>query len=362
MIIIRLGLDVLRQHLRLTLLMALAIAVPVMVFIGLQGYQTNLRNLYEATSGQFLVVQASGSMGEFYGSRLPASLQKDLLAAGLSFAIPEIHTIVGTTRSDAVLLRGIPLADYPRIERFRMLTGRPLQPGDAPRLAMLGMRLAQERGLTPGDTIPIRGRNFTVIGIFEAETYTGNEAWISIEDAQTLLGWQDDVSVYLIPNGEQFQPGDSLPGGISIVQQGESGAALIAEWEPFFSLLELIIQAMGLSAAVSLANVLWRLAWLQRRELAILRSLGFGPASLAGYLLGQGTAIALLGLLWGYAGAALLGVFSRLETAGISLRPELDAPTLLAGLPLAAGITLAGSILPIFWLNRTNLSALLRAE
>jgi ABC-type lipoprotein release transport system permease subunit len=362
MILIRLGLEVLRQHLRLTVLMALAVAVPVLVTLELQGYQVSLRVLYEATDETFLVVQTSGSMGEFYGSRLPASLQDELFAAGASLVIPEIHTIVGTTQADAILLRGIPLAEYQKVERFRMLAGRPLQPGDASRLAMIGMRLAEERNLTPGDNISIRGRSFTVLGVFEADTYAGNEAWISLEDAQTLLGWNEDVSVYLIPVGERFKAGDHLPGGASIVQQGDSGAALIAEWGPFFRLLELVIRAMGFSAAVSLASILWRLAWLQRRELAILRSLGFGSSSLSGYLLAQGAAITLFGMLLGWLGALALKAFIRLETAGISLQPALNVSVLLYGLTLAMGIALFGTIIPIFWLSRFNLSALLRAE
>jgi ABC-type lipoprotein release transport system permease subunit len=362
MILIRIGLEVLRKHPRLTILMALAVAVPVLVTLELQGYQASLQVLYEETDNTFLIVQTSGSMGEFYGSRLPASLQDELLAAGASLVIPEIHTIVGTTQADAILLRGIPLADYSIVERFQMLEGRPIQPGDASRLAMIGMRLAEERNLASGDNITIRGRIFTVIGVFQADTYAGNEAWISLEDAQALLGWNDDVSVYLIPAGERFQPGDHLSGGVSIVPRGDSGAVLIAEWQPFFRLLDLVVQAMGLSVAVSLASILWRLAWLQRRELAILRSLGFGTSSLSGYLLGQGAAITLLGVLLGWLGALALGAFTRLETAGIALQPVLGVSALLYSLALALGIALFGSIIPIFWLSRFNLSALLRAE
>ncbi|PKN94759.1 MAG: hypothetical protein CVU44_02830 [Chloroflexi bacterium HGW-Chloroflexi-6] len=362
MSILGLGLTVLRKHIGLTVAMALAVGIPVMSFLALQAYQSGLRARFNVPYNDFLVVQLSGSFGEFYGSRLPASLQNELLAAGASKAIPEIHTITGTTQQDAILLRGIPLEDYERIETFKMLAGRPLQVGDPARLVMLGMRLAEEHGVLPGDTIAIRGRDFNVVGIFESQTYAGNEAWISLQDAQTLLGWGSDVSVYLIPAGETLQTGDTLPGGVLVVQQGDSGATLIAEWEPFFSLLYIVAAALGLAAAISLASILWRLAWLQRRELAILRSLGFGQASLTAYILTQGASITLLGTLLGWLGALAMGALTQIETAGISIQAALDARAVLSVLAFAAAITLAGSIVPIGWLTRFNLSALLRAE
>lgn len=358
----RLGLGVLRKHVRLSLLMALAVGIPVMILLGLQSYQAGLRVLYETSQSDFLVVQISGSLGEFYGSRVPASLETDLRNLGISQAVPFIHTITGTTQQEAILLRGIPLDDYQRLETFTMLAGRPLQPGDPQRLAMLGMRLADERSLLPGDTISIRGRDFEIVGIFESETYAGNEAWISLQDAQTLLGWGDDVSVFRIPAGETLQAGDILPGGIAVVQQGDSGATMLSEWKPFFDLFRLIVQALGLSAALSLASILWRLAWLQRRELAILRSLGFSQANLMGYLLAQGSSIATLGMGLGLAGAWTVSLLTRLETAGIFVRPVMAAQTILAGLAFGAVITLVGSAIPIVWFNRINLAELLRTE
>jgi putative ABC transport system permease protein len=357
-----LGLSVLRKHIRLSMLMALAVAIPVMIFLGMQAYQTGLHVLYETTQSDFLVVQVSGSMGEFYGSRLPASLAADLRNMGASEAIPSIHTITGTTQQDAILLRGVPLDDYQRLETFTMLAGRPLQPGDPQRLAMLGMRLADESSLLPGDTISIRGRDFTIIGVFESPTYAGNEAWVSLQAAQNLLGWGDDVSVFRIPAGETLQAGNNLPGGISIVHQGDSGDALLAEWAPFFDLFRLIIQALGLSAALGLTSILWRLAWLQRRELAILRSLGFSQTNLVVYLLAQASGISALGMLMGLAGAVALSLLTRLETAAIFVRPILEMQTILAGLAFVTTITLAGAILPITWLSRLNLAEILRAE
>jgi putative ABC transport system permease protein len=291
-----------------------------------------------------------------------ASVGDDLRAAQVSLVVPEIHTVVGTTTENAVLLRGIPLDTYALVEEYKMVTGRPLIEGDVPRLAMIGARLAEERNLLPGDIMQIRGRDFQVVGIFDIGTYASNEVWVSLEDAQTLLGWGTDVSVYVIPNGEVYKEGDSLPGGISVVRKGDSGAVLLAEWDPFLRLLTHITTALGVAAAVALASILWRLAWLQRRELAILRSIGFGKGSLAGYLFVQGSMITLLGFLFGGLGALGLGRLTEIKTAGISIQAVFDIKVVLASLVFAACISVAGTSVPAWWLNRFNLSALLRAE
>jgi ABC-type lipoprotein release transport system permease subunit len=166
----------------------------------------------------------------------------------------------------------------------------------------------------------------------------------------------------VIPNGETFQEGDSLPGGISVVRKGDSSAALLAEWQPFFRLLSTIIAALGLAAAVALASILWRLAWMQRRELAILRSIGFGKGSLAGYLLVQGSVITLIGFLTASLGAQALGTLTEIKTAGISIQALFDQRVLLTSLGFAVLICVGGTSIPAWWLNRFNLTTLLRSE
>ena len=359
---LRLGLHQLLNHTRLALAMALAVAIPLLVFFSLQAYQSGLISRYSTDPGDYLVVQSSGSLGEFYGSRLSAQVGEDLRAAGASRIIPEIHTVVGTTSEEAILLRGIDRESYFLAEEFQMKAGRPLFAGDAPRLAMIGARLAESRHLLPGDTISIRGRDFRVIGIFDVDTYIGNEAWVSLQDAQALLGWGTDVSVYVIPARESLKEGDTLPGGISVVKKGSSGASLLAEWESLFGLIKIVVVALGVAATTALASILWRLAWLQRRELAILRSLGFGKGSLAAYLLVQGSGITLLGFLSGGLAALVLGELNEIGAGGLTVEAVFNMKVTLVSLAFAAGITLAGTAVPVWWFNRLNLSVLLRSE
>jgi putative ABC transport system permease protein len=318
--------------------------------------------MYSDFNPALLVVQSSGSMGEFYGSRLPARLGEDLSRRGLPWAIPEIHTIIGSTPATAVLLRGIPLDTYSIVEEFSLIDGRVLLPGEPARSAMLGARLAERLSIASGDTIQLRGRNFLVVGVFSTGTYADHEAWISLSDAQALLNWGSDVSVYVIPAGEGLQPGDGLSDGASVVQKGNSSANLTREWAPLMALIEQVATVLGLAGCVVLANLLWRLAWQCRLELAILRSLGFPRRALGVYLLAQALSITLAGYLFGLVGAVGVSGLTETRTAGISLQPVFGADMILTSSLLALIIALAGSALPAIQLARLNLAGLLREE
>lgn len=360
--IFRLGATELTIRWRMALVMVLVVTLPFLSYLELDVYRSGLRRLYSDATPAFLVVQSNGSMGEFYGSRLPAQMGDELVSRGARLVVPEIHTIIGSSPATAILLRGIPLDLYTQTESFNMLAGRPLQPGDDSRLAMVGKRLAEKLDISAGSSIELRGRAFRVIGVFSIGTYADHEAWISLPDAQALLNWGSDVSVYVIPAGQGLSAGDQLPDGASVVQKGDSGASLIQEWAGFFNLLKVISISLGVAAAVSLANLLWRLAWQRRRELAILRSLGFGRSALVVYLLCQGIIITCLGYGLGLLGALAVGRFTELRTAGISVQAVYSPQVLLTSLVFAGLIVLAGAVLPAWQLSRANLVGLLRDE
>jgi putative ABC transport system permease protein len=276
--------------------------------------------------------------------------------------VPSIHTLTGTSVQNAVLLRGIDLAHYQETELFTLTAGRSLQPGDAERLAMVGSRLLETKGITVGDAIQLRGRDFTVVGIFHTGSYVDNEAWISLADAQRLLGWGEDVSVYLVPDEGILEENSVLPGGISVVRKGEGVRGVVFQYEPLIDLMSLVSLMLGAVVVLSMANIFLRLAWLRRRELAILRTVGFPPFSLAGYLFAQVGGITLAGLL--LSALATQGIIAgeKLTVAGFSIAPRLEAATVVSSLGWAVFIMLAGSLLPALWISRMNLSGLLHSE
>ena len=357
-----LGLAELAQRWRESLLAAGVIGVTLLAVLVLSAYRRGLEDRFAYETDGYLIAQQSGSMGEFKGSRLPESVAAELASRGASLVVPQIHTIIGTSPENAILLRGIPLNSYADVEPFRIIAGRPLFMGDPARQAMIGAGLAEARNIGPGDPIAIRGRPFTVVGVFAVDTYADYQAWIALPEAQQLLGWGSDVSVYIVPAGEGLSPGDTLPGGISLAPRGQTAAALLAEWQPLFRLLGLVAVVLALAAAVALANMLWRLAWLRRRQLAVLRSLGYGRRELALYLLVQGAGISLAAFILGLSGSLLFTNLAQIQAIGLTVDPSVSAAGAGLALALAAVIALVAAAVPAWWLSRHNLLELMRSE
>lgn len=362
LVIIRLGLHDLYSHRRLALSMSISIAIATFMVAFLVTYRAGLAAEFNEQTTNLLVVHDNQNGGDISGSRISSQVANDLSRLGISMIIPEIRAVTGTSIQTATLLRGIDLEQYTRLESFTILSGRSLEPGDPPRLAMVGMLLADRQDLKVGDYISLRGRNFSIVGIFQNSTYMDNQAWISLVDAQTLLGWGQDVSVYVIPDEGILHEGDTLPGGLSVTHKGENLRLIAAQYQPLLNMWQIVALALGMGASLTLANVLWRLAWLRRHEMAILRTTGFPTSSLIGYLFVQAGGITLFGILLGGLFTVFFTTSIRLTVSSLTIVPLLDARTMLTGLGWIGLIMLAGSLLPAWGLSHLNLAQLLHSK
>jgi len=352
---------------KLVLVLALVFGVAAAAYLTLVGLQQALNEIFSANQTEWLVVQEPGSFGEFYGSVLPGEVEEQLKALGVSQVIPVIHAITGTSRKDTRLVQGVVLSAYTQTNTFQMLEGRALQEGDGLRLAMVGWRLAEKAAVEVGGTLALRGRDFEVVGVFRSGTFADNEAWISLESAQQLLGFGESVSIFLAPDEGVVQAGEILAGEgerppLEVVRQGYSVAGGKQQYQPLLDLFRAVTMALGVGAALTLTHVLLRLAWMRRRELAVLRTVGFPTLTLEAFLLTQALCILALGLIFGFACAALLPLVAKIDMIGVSVAPTYSAAGLLETLGWMLSLVVLGSALPAWWLSRYNLAALLRNE
>jgi len=359
---VKLGLFDLKMHKNLVFVMAVSIAITITIFAGIEVYRSGLKNKYTELAPQYLLVHENQTMGEFYGSRMPPGVGDTLRSAGISQVIPELRAVAGTSAENAVLVRGVDLHNYTKLESFTMESGRQLQPGETPRNAMIGWRLALTRGLAVGDPISLRGRDFTIIGIFKNGTYMDNQAWVSLSDAQNLLGWDQDVSVYIIPDDGIFKEGDTVMEGVTVTRKGESLKFTLEQYQPVFELLRLVVFILGSASALALGNIMMRLAWLRRREISVLRTNGFTLLTMVEYLLTQSACITALGLVFGFILTFVFTMLVKITLPSFTLVPHLEPDAVVSIIIAACLIMFAGSILPAWWLGRVNLAALLRAE
>ena len=339
----------------------LLVAVPIAGYLLLVGFATGIDRDFASQVSTDLIVQEANSVGEIAGSRIDSSIESDLLAMGTTFAIPEIHAVAGSSADNAVLLRGVDLDRYRSVTSFEIVAGRPLSPDDADTAVMLGVDLASARGVSAGEPVLLRGRPYQVVGVFEIGTYTDNEAWLSLAGTRSLLGWNEGVSIFVIPDDGTFEEGQVLPGPLSIARRGDV-ADLADEWDPIMSLAQYSSIALATAAAVVLAVVLWRLAWLRRRDLAILRSVGLSRRTPIGYLMSLGLLVATGGFLAGVAGAFVLGSIIVVEAFGIVTRAVFDGSGIVRGSVMTAAILAFAVVVAAARMLRATPAELLRSE
>jgi ABC-type antimicrobial peptide transport system permease subunit len=83
---------------------------------------------------------------------------------------------------------------------------------------------------------------------------------------------------------------------------------------------------------------------------------------MAVYLFVQGGAISLLGFLVGGLGTLAIGSLTEFNASGVSINAVMNGSVILSSLTFTACITLAGSFIPAWWLNRLNLAELLKSK
>lgn len=362
-IVIRIALRDIIKRWTLAFVMAVLFGITFASYITLITISRSLNLTYFSLNNNQLVVQSSFGGGEIHGSRLKAEIGQLLIDDGYQ-PIPEIHQVVGTSLTNAIMIRGVQAENLTQISPFALESGRNLAPGDPPRLAMIGIGMADRLKAKVGDTILLRGRKFVVIGIFKNGSYEDDQAWISLSDAQKLLNYGTDVSVYYIPDGGKLHEGETLAKGISIVRRGDCANDYGNNTKNYITYLSLLGNFVGIATIITLTNILWRLGWLHRHDFGILRTLGFSKKSVLIYLLTQAVLILLLGIIFGgvFAFAVLFARIEGFNMFGIGLAPVWDWYT-IGGISLLTFLFAAISIaLPARKINSMIISELLGRE
>jgi putative ABC transport system permease protein len=360
-VIILVALKDLQKRWKLALVMSLLFSLCFSTYLALVSFQKSLTRTYFSLNTDWLVIQKSNGGGEIHGSRLEEEIGMLLVNNGYASPVPEIHQVVGTSLATAIMIRGVQPEDIHKISPYTLIAGRELTTNDSARQAMVGVSLAKRQNLAPGNEIKIRGRVFKVIGIFSTGSYEDNQAWISLKDAQSLLNYGTDVSIYFIPDGGVLKEGDPLTKGVSVGRRGDTGKSYGREAMSFFNYLGLVGGFVGIATLITLTSLLWRLVWLHRHEFGVLRTIGYGKSATAVYLLTQAASILLVGSIIGNLFAYII-IFSRIQnfsSFGIGLQVTLDFYTIGITTLITIIFALLGIAFPLIRINKMTTTELL---
>jgi putative ABC transport system permease protein len=234
-------------------------------------------------------------------------------------------------------------------------TGRGLENGDH-RVAVLGASFAASRSLGVGDTLPLDGESFEIVGVLE-RTLTAPDRFVvlPIDDARRLWVANDPLLRNALAAGGIALTASDLNTGAAVgwrdgedadavalrirdqvkdlnVQIPSELSALLQSSTAFFSALLVGIAALGLViGGLSLANTVTAAVFERIRDFGVKRALGATDAQLGREILGEALAVTLSGGLLGIVIALALGNGIELYTSKTGQQLFSFSPRLMVG-------------------------------
>jgi len=281
-----------------------------------------------------------------------------------------------------VPLRGLDPSGF-SIANLAIADGRRLTANDHRRV-LLGTGLARSLGIQPlaaqpGQTVTIEGTVFEVVGVFESnavlETAT---AVASLREVQELMDRPGRVSEFQIRVVRASANETALEGlGRQIEELRDArGEALGLRAIPSREFADTdtetrlaagtawatSIIAMGLSF-VGMMNTMLMSVLERRREVAVLRAVGWARARVLRMIVGESIILSLVGAVAGVAGAfALVRALSQWSPTLSIVPPNLSSLAIGVGVLLALASGAAGAFYPAFWAATVDPLEALHAE
>lgn len=380
------GLLSIPQRVGAVLAAVMGICGVVAVLVGVLSIAEGFASVMRATgSPDAVIVMRSGADSEMVSglSREQTRIIADgpglaRSAAGVA-ASAELSVIINlpkrSTGTDAnVPFRGVDMAAFRVRDGFKMIQGRPFEPGKNE--VIVGAGAASEfAGLELGGTVEVGRYRWPVVGVFTCNgSAFESEIWT---DASVLQAAYERGDSYQAVYGRLNSAGDFAAFKDALTTDPRLNVKVLRQSEFFAeqstmitrlitSLGVLIAGLMAVGAVFGALNTMYSSVSARTREIATLRALGFGASAVVTSILLEALLMALVG---GAVGATLAYfIFNGFQTATMNwqsfsqvtfafrVTPEL----LVRGIGWAAGIGLIGGLLPALRAARMPVAAALR--
>jgi putative ABC transport system permease protein len=370
--------------------LATAIGIALVVFVLSSSWMLAFgvrRSLMQSGSSDTALVLQRDSWGEG-GSRLRQNVLGLAAAApGVRrgpdgpLAVGEIvtYTMLENVRDPLhfgnVQVRGVVPKSFVLRPALRIVRGRAAAPGGDE--AIVGIGIADRfRGLRIGDGIELKkNRKLTIVGVFEAGgSAFESEVWANLDSVQGSIGYQTFVSSITarLENPDAF---DAFAAGLKATQQeGIDVVREVAYYDKVSNDQAAIIRGLGgivtvifaLGAMLGAVITMHGAVSQRRREIAVLRALGFTPGAVLVTFVIESSLLALAGALLGVALSLLTPLFD-FSTENFGTGAEMtfhfvpSAPILMGSLALGLAVGLVGGLFPAFAAARVRPLPALRA-
>lgn len=340
--------------------LVLGVAVVLLVFLALGAITAGIDQSLTTRETDTMLVLPKGA-SSFWGSYLPLRVKKQLKGLGAHLVVPQIFVIRERAPGDVLLFRGVSLDSYRQVIGFRMVTGEPLAPGDR-RMILVGQDVAASRDLHPGDLFPYQGKTFVVKGVFETGLITDSEVWLDFKEAARLFNSQGIASTFAVEADPALARKIEERLGLDVVTEREIWEGFSSAVDSLFLLLRLVSVIVALAAVLGIMNMVFTLVRQRRREIAVLRAVGFGQGSVVVYVLTQSLAISVGGYIVALVGALAFMQGLRMEAMGITLKMVLTPDLMVGAFTLTLIIGLLAGAYPAWRVTRWSVAEVLHGE
>lgn len=327
------------------------------------------------------IVLRGGSDSELSSAISIAEMNVVSSMEGVELASGELYTVADvpkrSTGLDAnLIVRGVTPAAFDLHQAVQVVEGRNFATGKSELIAGRGAHL-EFAGIDIGNTLDVRGGEWTVVGIFEADgSAFESELWMDLAVAQSAFRRGESVSsmrvrvdspVRIPELAEQVENEPRLD--LKLVGEEEYFAAqagsLATQIEGFGIAIAIIMAIGALFAAL---NTMYSAVATRTVEIATLRALGFGNAPVVISVMIEAVALAILGgalgasisylAFNGYTASTLNNAsFSQIAFA-FAVTPEIIG----TGLVWALGLGTIGGLFPALRAAWMPITAALRGE
>ena len=312
---------------------AIGVASLIVVLGVMNGFSENLRDKILGLNSHLVLGSTQNTLGN-YDSLINRSLATEGIVAATPFIYYEAM-LSTPTGVKGVVLRGIdPLTAGTVLSVEKDLVTGLLtdldQTGDAPGI-IIGQELASRLGLTVGSRVSLlspSGRKsaagfspkitfFNVVGMFHSGMfeYDSSLAYISIPEAQKLLGFTDDLVTgieYRVVNINQAPKIgahllDTLGGSPLYVRNWiEMNQNLFAALKLEKTAMSIILTMIVLVGSFSIITTLVMMVMEKTKDIAVLMALGATPVQIRNIFILQGALIGVVGTTSGFGLGLLL--------------------------------------------------------
>lgn len=321
----------------------------------------------------------AGASAPLLSSEIARQLVRDSQPE-LAAVVPYLYAVVEVA-DESVVLAGTWLGEFARLGGFEVEAGSaPASPpaefspeagSDGAEPAWVGTAVARRFQLRPGDSLAVRYQNaqrtFRIAGILATGAAEDNQILAELEAVQALTGSPGGLNAILArATGEPAaieQTARRLAARFPAAAVNPLRQVTQAEFRVVeriraslvgTTLVVLVVTGLGVLATMT------AVAYERRSTLGTLKALGASNARLYAVFLTEAAALALLASGIGFvAGVGLAGWLGKtLFAASVTLR--WTTLPLVAGVALA--LALAGTLLPLRLVRRTEPAAILREE